>query len=211
MKELEDLIKRAILELVKKYQINKRDTIHITDLTTCLRKSYYTKKYGFPMDEKTAFRILFGVIVHELLTPVIAEYLNGKREVRTTYKYQGIEIQATPDVLANDVVVELKTCNKLPYSPYKTHLEQLNAYLHIFNVPKGLIVYISRTQLGVRIFDYYGNADLFYHTMEKARILKYALDKDVPPPCNISISARKTYCKDCPFKNICVSDSELSV
>ena len=113
--------------------------------------------------------------------------------------------------VANDVVVELKTCNKLPYSPYKTHLEQLNAYLHIFNVPNGLIVYISRTQLGVRIFHYYGNADLFYHTMEKAKILKYALDKDVPPPCNISISARKTYCKDCPFKNICVSDSELSV
>ena len=209
MKELEDLIRQAILESAREYQQDRRDSIHITDLTTCLRRSYYTKKLGFPLNEKIAFWLLFGAVIHELLTPVIAKYLNGEREVQTTYKYQGIEIQATADVLADDVVVELKTCNKLPYSPYKSHLEQINAYIHIFDVPKGLIVYISRTQLEVRIFDYYGDADLFYHTLEKAKILKYALDKGVPPPCNIPITERKFYCKECPFKDICVNDSVL--
>jgi len=107
------------------------------------------------------------------------------------------------------VVVELKTCNKLPYNPYSSHIEQINAYMHIFDKPKGLIVYISRTQLGVRIFDYYGDWQLFQYTLDKAKVLKNALDNDIPPPSNLPLAERKLYCKECPFKTLCQSDSEL--
>ena len=123
------------------------------------------KKLGFPMNEKMAFWLLFGAVVHELLTPVIAEALGGEREVRTVYEYDGIEIYGTADVLAPDVVVELKTCNRLPERPYKSHLEQLNAYMHFFDRPKGLVIYISRMQLGIRTFEYYGDMNLLLDTL----------------------------------------------
>ena len=209
MKELEELIIQAIFNKAKQYQEDRSNTIHVTDLTGCIRKSYYIKKHGFPLNEKMAFWLLFGAVVHDMLTPIIAEYLNGEREVRTVYEYQGVEIQATADVLADDVVVELKTCNKLPYNPYSSHIEQINAYMHIFDKPKGLIIYISRTQLGVRIFDYYGDWQLFQYTLDKAKVLKNALDNDIPPPSNLPLAERKLYCKECPFKTLCQSDSEL--
>ena len=208
-KDLENLIKQAIFEKAKEYQEDRSDTIHITDLTGCIRRSYYIKKYGFPLDEKMSFWLLFGAVVHDMLTPVIARFLNGEREVRTIYEYKGIEIQATVDVLAKDVVVELKTCNKLPYQPYQSHIEQINAYMHIFDKPKGLIVYISRAKLGVRVFEYYGNAELFHYTLSKAITLKKALEDDVPPPCNLPIAERKFYCKECPFRTQCLDEAEF--
>ncbi|MHA1828793.1 MAG: GxxExxY protein [Candidatus Heimdallarchaeaceae archaeon] len=209
MKELEELIIRAIFNKAKELQEDRSDTIHVTDLTGCIRKSYYIKKHGFPLDEKMAFWLIFGALVHDILTPVIAEHLNGEREVRTVYEYKGVEIQATVDVLAEDVVVELKTCNKIPYQPYQSHIEQINAYMHFFDVPLGIIVYVSRTQLGVKIFEYYGDWQLLQYTLDKAIILNNALENNTPPPCNLPLSERKFYCRECYFKTQCLSDSEM--
>jgi len=209
MKELEELIRQAIFKKAREYQEDRSNTIHVTDLTGCIRRSYYIKKHGFPLDEKRSFWLLFGAVVHDMLTPVIAEFLNGVREVRTVYEYKGVEIQATADVLADDVVVELKTCNKIPYQPYQSHIEQINAYMHIFDVPKGMIVYISRTQLDVRIFDYYGDWQLLQHTLDKAVVLNNALKNNIPPPCNLPLAERKFYCRDCHFKTQCLSNSEM--
>ena len=209
MKDLEDIIKQAILKKAKKLQEDRSKTIHVTDLTGCIRKSYYIKKHGFPFSEKVAFWLLFGSLVHESLSPVIARRINGETEVRTKYKYKGVEILATADVLGDNEVIELKTCKNLPYSPFHSHVEQINAYMHMFGKPRGVIVYISRTQLGVRVFEQLGDWDLFKRTLDKAVLLKTALDKDVPPPCNLPLHLRKVYCKDCPFRVRCTQDSEL--
>ena len=209
MKELEDLIRQAILTKASKYQEDRSDSIHVTDLTGCIRRSYYIKKHGFPLNERRAFWLLFGAIVHEMLTPIIAEHICGEEEVKEVYEYKGVKIQATADVLGRDVVVELKTCNKLPYNPYPSHVEQINAYMHIFGKPKGLIVYISRAQLGIRTFEQSGDWDLFKMTLDKAVLLKNAIERGVPPPCNLPLHTRKLFCNDCAFRTQCHQDSEL--
>jgi len=81
MKELEELIIRAIFNKAKQYQEDRSNTIHVTDLTGCIRKSYYIKKHGFPLNEKMAFWLLFGAVVHDMLTPIIAEYKSKLRQM----------------------------------------------------------------------------------------------------------------------------------
>lgn len=206
---ISELIENRIIELAKKYQEDRSNTIHVTDLTTCIRKSYYIKKYGFPMDKKMAFWMLFGALVHEIVNPTIAEAFNGQTEVRKTYKFGDIEIEATPDILTDNMVIEVKTCARVPERPYSSHQEQINAYLHIFDRPKGLIVYISRTELDIRTFEYYGDAQLFNYTLDKALALYKALESNTPPDCNIPLSERKFYCRNCQFRHLCELDSYL--
>ena len=206
---LEDVIKQVIHKLAVEMQENRSDSIHVTDLTTCIRRSYYIKKHGFPMDEKMSFWLLFGQMVHQIIAPEIAKTLGGETEVRRVFEWNGVKVYATADVLTDKYVIELKTCNRLPENPYLSHVEQVNAYMHIFDRPIAKIVYISRTALQTRVFDYYGDWQLFIHTMQKAVVLHKHLQLGTPPPCNLPPQDRKFYCNNCPFTKKCYEDTEF--
>ena len=208
--ELHEVIKQAIHRIATELQNSRENEIHVTDLTTCIRRSYYMKKHGFPMDENMAFWLLFGHIVHRIVAPEIAKALDGDVEVEKVFEWDGVEIHATADILTDKYVIELKTCNRIPQHPYESHLEQVNAYMHIFDKPIAKIVYISRSQLETKVFTYYGDWQLFIYTMQKATVLHKHLQLNTPPPCNLPPSDRKFYCKNCPFLSKCQEDANAT-
>jgi len=205
--ELSEIIKKAVYNKALEIQHDRSDGIHVTDLTTCLRRSYYIKKHGFPMNEKLAYWLLFGQVIHDMVEKEIAEYYNGKAEMQGYIKWDNVKVHATCDVLTDQYVIEIKTCNRIPYKPYDNHREQLNAYLHIFNRQIGKLVYISRSQLQSHVFTIQPEYTLFVETMQKAVVLDQALKNNKPPRCNLSLDQRKFYCRDCPYKDKCTDDA----
>jgi len=201
--ELEGIFLTALHKLALKNTIESKDTIGITDLTTCITKSYFTKKHGYTWDTKTNLKVLIGQAIHNILIPELAELANGTPEPIKHFEYEGVKIAAVPDIVTDRYIIELKTCNIIPDKPYTSHVEQTNAYMHIFDKPIGKIIYISRTKYDFRIYTILQDHKMFINTMQKAIILDHALKNDkLPKPC-IDKSHLKRYCKKCIFKRNC--------
>ena len=205
--KLKNLVKQTLINSATKNGIKENKKIYVTDLVGCIRRSYYIKKYGFQVDESTALWLLFGGLFHDLITPAIAEAFKGQKEVSINYKFEDVEIHGRVDVLLDDSIIELKTCSKLPIKPKLSHVEQLNVYMNILNKKIGYLVYISKVQADTVVFECEKNHRMFQQTLEKAKLLKKALDNDIPPEVNLPLSARRQFCDSCPFYEKCTSDT----
>jgi len=201
-KPIDILIEESIIEHVKE-TFEERTEIHVADLTTCLTKSYFTKKYGLKFSRNTAYWVLFGDYIHNIILPRLAKKLNGKYEVETIYEHDNVQIGAKADIITDKEIYELKSCRYLPKEPYEHHIEQINFYLYVFERNLGNIIYIRRDNSDVRVFRVYPSIELFFKTLAKAKILKRAIDQDKPPKPCIKDDFRKFLCRDCQYNLRC--------
>lgn len=77
------------------------------------------------------------------------------RETRIEAYHDELPISGRIDFVLEDVyesgslvLMELKTCGKLPARPKPPHLAQLKTYMLLTGMPKGLLWYVSRTVAG---------------------------------------------------------------
>jgi len=201
--ELESILQTVFHRLALKNYKEGSKGIGVTDLTTCLTKSYFTKKYGYPINIKLNLWALIGTAFHTTILPELAEIIDGDVEPIKQINYDGVVITAIPDVVTDKYIIELKTCNRIPDKPYPNHIEQTNAYMHIFDKYIGKIIYISRSQFKFTVYTILQDNELFIKTMQKAVILDNAIKRDkAPKPC-MPDDQLKFYCKECPFRHNC--------
>jgi hypothetical protein len=93
------------------------------------------------------------------------------RETRIEAYHEDLPISGRIDFVLKDVynpenivLMELKTCGKLPARPKHAHLAQLKTYMILTGMPKGLLWYVSRTVAG-------WNGDL------KQKVFEVTMDK----------------------------------
>ncbi|RLE86321.1 MAG: hypothetical protein DRN04_19680 [Thermoprotei archaeon] len=65
----------------------------------------------------------------------------------------GLKLAGTPDAYNDEIVLEVKTVNKIPEKPYEHHVLQLNTYLNMLNYDLGLIIYISKKNGKIKVFE----------------------------------------------------------
>ena len=117
-----------------------------------------------------------------------------------------------PEDLDSLILVELKSCGKLPDKPRDGHLAQLMTYLTLTGIPKGVIWYISRSVAG-------WGGDLLQRAFEVEPTLEekwnsifttafgavHARDGLLPPR---PPSMKKYKCGFCPLVPFCWDDQE---
>jgi len=186
--------------LVKQLRIADEETIHVGEVCSCLRKSFYTRRYGdlsLRHLEKTKYVILgLGLSTHFVLEEILHE-MGFKTEtplveyiVTKDYK---IRVAGTPDAFDGKHVVEIKTTKKLPDKPLPHHLMQLNTYLWMLKVKMGYIIYIDKTNGKVRVFEHLFDNDIHVKFVERAIKFYEALKYNVPP--SIEKSGLCNYCE----------------
>jgi len=197
-------IKNAIEFALLNFQLKRQHVyadIQVTDLTQCLRKSYFTKKENAICDNPNV-QLIIGILLHDIVLKELEEVLDGKSEVLTVHviPYNGefIKLYGMCDFLADNYILELKTCFKTPEKPFDNHIEQVNAYLHMFDRENGYIVYLSRNSLDIRIFEVEKDEVLWNNTINRAVLLHEALKRDEPPEPEPS-----HLCEYCPYKHKC--------
>jgi len=119
-----------------------------------------------------------------------------------------------PDDPEQLVLVELKTCGKLPSKPKPPHLAQLMTYLVLTGMPKGVVWYISRN-----VADYTGTLKQVAFVVEptpeerKETALRLAIGSvygdagllpDIPP------HMKRYKCGFCPLIPFCWDNKEMS-
>lgn len=193
---------RSIAQVFYEELINRSGNIHVTDVLTCLRQSYYAKLYP----EKVAVAqlkrgILFGIALHDWLLQKLHEagYISLAEIPIVGLAYpleKGLydHIHARIDaIMPDDVILELKSISRIPKEvPLKHHEKQVKAYMTCYpatNVAK--ILYVARTAFSKLIEEVEVKAtdkelrEVANWLRQRAHLLHQALQKREPPEPNI--------------------------
>jgi len=204
--------------LKQQLRIRKKDEIHVSEVVQCLRKAYYYRKYGDPLtlshlsDTKCVILGL-GICTHMGLQSLFQQMrFQTEKEVRVKVhtKLGSFDFIGTIDLYRSDMIVELKTVNKIPERPYEHHLRQVICYQAMCSGTSGeilpaYIVYICKRDGRVKIFQVKYEADVYSEMLERAVRLYMCLRKDVLPE-----PERSHLCKYCEFQFRC-SEDELEL
>ena len=172
--------------LLKHLRIVDKDTVHVGEVVQCLRKSWFNRKYGDlknlnHLSNAKCVILGLGFASHFVLEEALRE-LGYVVEKPVTVEFpNGLKLIGTPDGFNSQVVLEIKTVNSIPSKPYEHHVLQLNAYLNMLNMDLGLIIYISKRDGRIKIFEVRRDTRKYLQVIERARLLHKYLKENIPP------------------------------
>jgi len=174
-------------------------TIHVGEVVGCLRKSYYLRRRLVSMSPSSAV-LLLGDAVHSAFQEVL------RREGYLTEFKVGLDLGDFRLVGHVDAyhperatVLEFKTVGKIPEEPYENHLRQAQAYVALTKARHAYVVYLSRADGRVKVFEAPFDKLTLKWVVERAKKLKKALDTYEPPERELS-----PLCNSCDFRMVCL-------
>ncbi|MEM4003958.1 MAG: Dna2/Cas4 domain-containing protein [Ignisphaera sp.] len=157
------------------------DVIHVSEVTGCLRKSYYLRTRASTISPRSAI-LLLGGSIHEALEEVLRRkgYLV---EHQVSLQLDGFKLVGTIDAYHPDegAVLELKTVHEIPSKPFENHVAQANIYSIMASAKNAFVVYLSRKDGKVKIFRVDPDRRMLKWAVERARTLRASLLARQPP------------------------------
>lgn len=184
------LIRHAIdsigRELDAKIDAKDSGTVHLHEVTRCMRRSYYDRTD--PLDpERGGFNELLGGLLQKLgYGTEPAGYAVGKTSLR-----------ARADMIADDAVVLFRSADEMPDNPRAEDMLYLNACLWIYDKPDGVVVYIAGNRREAS-FSATRNAKVFEETARRVRV--YA---DLLAGSKVPILEPSAECSGCQYYQRC--------
>lgn len=198
-KRIRDSIQYALKKESAK-QEDRSNSIHVSDIIQCLRKSYYDKKNKHNMLNLSMLR---GKSMHDILLKHMAEYLNAKYEVEVKYTIDNIDIIGTIDILLdNGDIIELKTAGYTMHSIPSRYIYQVQAYLNIIRGNIGYLVIIYNNDISIH--NIHRDEDFLHIIEDRTKDLYYALcSNTIPKNRWIYHSDAKYECYNCRYRHKC--------
>jgi CRISPR/Cas system-associated exonuclease Cas4 (RecB family) len=189
--------------LEKFYEAMKRDSkdnddeeIHVSSLCyDCMRKVYYqmTRKEQY-FDLKTMITFWMGRAIHN--TPIL-------KESEIPLKWKGIV--GTCDEYEDGVLLEKKTCTKIPMNPNQHHVKQTEYYAFMLNeskrpVTQAFVAYIDLANREIQPFEVRlrDMEDIKVEMLRKKEQIEFAMRNKVLPERSIG-----WLCSYCNFSQLC--------
>jgi len=184
----------------------RRVGLHVSALSyDCNRRIFYFEKYKNPsrkISDRTVIRFWIGRKLHE--TPIL-----GGHELELDL--DGV-VMGQPDEYdePNGILVEKKTCRKIPFKPQDHYVKQVEYYALMLRrsgkpVNTAFILYIDVNNNEVAEFRIHLRPYKLIESelMEKVRVVTESLKTDTPPPV-----VESWLCDYCPFFQKCFPDAE---
>jgi CRISPR/Cas system-associated exonuclease Cas4 (RecB family) len=212
VKRFETLMRSKLIDKYKSYQSYERPYISVSELLSCIRKSYYSRlKYTIDLSKEFSFSYLYMIQkMGEELHRIIQE-IYGFQEIEKTIVSEKYQVKGRTDGIQNEYLFELKTLD--PDASLTTYNQndyyQGNIYAHILNSEYNYklkfvtILYIFRNLKKVRTFDIPVKDKLAMQFLSRGPVLKKAIaSKMCPDP----IGATGEECKFCSYIEYCKKD-----
>jgi len=167
--------------------------VSIEEASGCLRAAYLDRKDPAERTHKQ----MISAIMNKSTFSVLEKPAEGEIDACSNVKLVG-----RADRVEDDVVMIFRGAQELPEMPYAEHFMQLNAYLHMFDKPEGVIVYFDPEGNEVE-FIAPKSEKLLNETKRRARILTTLLKNNVVPVLEPS-----SRCLTCPYNEKCYYPSE---
>jgi len=190
---------RWLLEAVKiRARVSSNSVIHVSEVVSCLRRSYYLRKKILSVSPANALKLL-GDSIHAAFQEVLRRE-GFETEFEVGLQLPNFKLVGHIDAYHPDkgLVLEFKTVNKIPETPYESHVKQISIYKQLVNAKHSYIIYISRSDGQVKVFEVDNRYKNIKWAVERAKQLHESLTKDNPPP------PEGNSCQWCEFRFNCV-------
>lgn len=212
VEKFESMMRAKLIEGHKKSQSYERPYITVSELCSCIRKCYY-ERMKYPVNHKKLYTFSYlyliqnvGNVIHDTI-----QELYNFSEVEKTIVSERFKVKGRIDAIRDNFLFEIKSIDieKFKNQYKKEHYLQANIYAYILNKEYGYkistitLIYVIRNLKRIVPFDLPLNNELVESIINKAPILKSAIDSNkVPEP----FGATNELCKYCLYKKQCIED-----
>jgi len=171
----------------------------VTELTGCLRKSYYYRTSETFPSLKDLYVWARGLSFHQFFSEF------GIKELKLVKRFDDFDIVGICDGIEmgkENTLFEIKSVSHLPVAPYPQHVIQTQGYYSLakdnIEIDKLIIIYLTMND-----FTYFEveKKDIMDFLERNARILHNALKNNKPPK-----EKDVSLCRFCQFKLLCKTD-----
>ena len=200
-----DIIEETFNRALIREPVDRLDTVYVTELTGCMRRSWYRRKLGYRMTKD----MIAGTAVHaELLERVVEElpvaYAESEKNVEKLISIgdSDVWLVGRVDLFIADgdmrTFVEFKTSDWI----FDEHIEQANIYAVMLSIDKFYICYMPKSDtVKCKEFERTWTEQ---NVVERVRRFVTALTKDEPPQ-----KEEDAWCYYCEFKAMCKKNKTL--
>lgn len=189
-RDYRSIIRNAIDSIGKEleFNIDSKDfkTIHLLEVTQCLRRSFYDRT-----DPKEIERRGFNDLLSGLLRKL--EYGSQPKE----FAIDEIKLKGQADMIVDDTIILFRSTLNIPESPQANDLLYLNACLWIYDKRDGMIIYITSDKEEFT-FSLTRDKKMFEETIRRVRVLSDLLNENKTPILEPSMN-----CIDCQYYQKC--------
>jgi len=213
VKKFESLMRAKLVDGYKKLQSYERPYISVSELVSCIRKSYYYRmKYS--VDIKDLFKFPYVDIIQEVGNAVhsYVQTVYDFTEVNKTILSEKYKVKGRIDAYKDGHLCEIKTIDedKFPSTFISEHRDQGLIYAHImnteydYNIHTISVIYVMRNNLRrIEPFDVPMDEDRAKSLLDRGLILRSSLVKNVvPDPLGVTMDQ----CNFCEFRKFCEKD-----
>ena len=170
------------------YKIDLEDfgKIHASEVTRCLRRSFYDRLDG-QEPELSRFSDLLGGMFRKL------EY--GSKPAQ--YSLDNLKLEGQADMIADDIVMIFKSVRVFPDDPFAKDLLYMNACMWIYDKIDGGIIYINNKGKETS-FSITRDKKMFEETVRRVRTFEALLKEKKTPLVEPSIE-----CSTCQYYERC--------
>jgi len=212
VKSFEGMMRSKLIDQHKRMQSYERPYISVTELSNCLRQSYYVRmRYPVNLTDQYRFSYLYmmqkiGNEIHNIIQDLYNFGETEKTIVSEIYKVKG-----RIDGIKESFLYEIKSidADKFNNEYIQEHYEQANIYAYIlnteydYNIKTVVIIYVIRNLKHIIPFDIPIDNSLAKSFLERAPLLKASLTKsEVPDP----VGSKKEHCRYCLHRKYCEKD-----
>ena len=176
-------------------EIDSKDiqTIHLQEVTKCLRRSYYDR-----IDPNEIERRGFNELLSGLLRKL--QYGSEPKE----FALDEIKLKAQVDMITDDSILLFRSALGELENPQANDILYLNACMWIYDKVDGVIVYITGDKKEIT-FSLTRNKKMFEETIRRVRVLNDLLKEQKTP-----ILEPSSDCSDCQYFERCFMKKKSS-
>ncbi len=179
-------------ELETKVDPNDIKTIHLHEVTKCLRRSFFDRVDPLEV-QKTGFTDLVSGLLQKLNYGV----KSGE------FKIEEIRLVGQGDMIVDDAVIIFRSADLPPEVPKAEDILYLNSCLWIYDKIDGIIIYITGDRKEVS-FSLTKDKKMFEEIVRRVRVLTDLLKEKKPP-----ILEPSEACSSCQYYQRCFIDKRF--
>ena len=189
-KDFRNIIQNAIESIGKELEIevDEKDnqTIHLKEVTQCLRRSYYDRVEPLEIQRRG---------FNDLLTGLLRKLHYGSEPKE--FAIDDINLKGQSDMIVDDSIILFRSAIDELENPAANDLLYLNACMWIYNKDDGIIVYITGDRKETT-FSLTRNKKMFEEVIRRVRVLHDLLKEQKTP-----ILEPSTECSNCQYYEKC--------
>jgi len=188
----------------------KQTRFYVTDAGKCHRFIFFKfKQAPHPELEPRILRLFdHGNYIHRLIVRALKErgVLEGEEVNIPFQELIAGRADALLKIEGERYILDIKSINRGGFQALKEpkldHQNQLQLYLHFFQIAKGILLYVDKDTQALKEFPLNYDQGLCQSLLEDLSVLRQEIDKNLIP-ARLSHWPSNSQCRYCPYKDIC--------